>query len=227
MICSKCGKDIPDDSAFCPKCAAPTGTGATEVTPFTPVQTPPMDKPPKKKMKKGCIIALLIPLGLIVIFFVYVVVSELVDPVEEHTTVSSTTSAATATGTTAQPTTLSPVTTKAPGTTAAAVKTIKISAGDLVTAYDKDEASADKLYKGKLLEVAGSIDVLGVDSSPPEIDISNDDPMVDFLVQCFITAGSVKKAEALSPGSAVTVVGTCTGLDADSVNIVLKSSTIK
>ena len=224
MFCQKCGNEMPDDSAFCPKCAAHTGSGVSpDVTPFNPVQTPLQNTQPKKKMKKGCLIALLLPIGLIVIFFVYLVVSELVNPTSEPSTLSNATTVSTAAKTTVQPTTPE---TKAPVTTTA-VQIIKISVGDLISAYANDESKADSLYKGKLLEISGTVEVLGVDSSPPEIDLSNGDPMAAYFVKCFITNAGVKKAAALNPGDKVTVVGTCFGFDSEYINIVFKNSSIK
>lgn len=243
MFCSKCGKDMPDDSAFCPACATPTGIASNaEVTPFAPVQAPPQNTPPKKKMKKGCLIVLLIPVGLAVIFTLYIIGSVILDPDTETTTSAQTTAVTTSvavvetttqqTATTQQITTKAPVTTEAPKTeppktTKAPAQIIKISAGDLISAYAEDEANADKLYKGKILEVIGTIEVLGYDSNPPEIDISDGNPMASYLVMCLITPGSVDKAAALNPGSAVTVVGTCSGFDSDYMNIVLENSYIK
>ena len=225
MFCQKCGNEMPDDSAFCPKCATPTGSGGSpEVAPFNPVQTPSQNTQPKKKMKKGCLIALLIPAALAVIFVVYCFVSVLFEPDTNTTTSAQTT--ADSTSAIAVETTTQPVTTKTPVTTTA-VQVIKISAGDLISAYANDEAKADRVYKGKLLEISGTIEVLGVDSSPPEIDLSNGDPMASYLVACFLTNAGVKKAAALNPGNAVTIVGTCSGLDSDYVNIVLKNSYIK
>lgn len=65
MFCGKCGKEMPDGSAACPACGAPTEapTGAAP--------TPP--PPPKAPVSKGKVIGLSI-LGVIVVLIVGLIV---------------------------------------------------------------------------------------------------------------------------------------------------------
>lgn len=236
MFCSKCGKNMPDDSAFCPSCAAPTGTGGSpEVTPVYNPPIPPQNTPPKKK--KGCLIALLIPVGLAVIFALYCFISVLFEPDNEtftdanETMVSDisadmdintvTTAVASLTG----KTTTQPITTQQKATETSA-QTVVISAEMLINAYLEDEAQADNLYKGRLLEVTGTISTLGYDSSPPDIYIGSADPMAEYSVQCFIKTGSVEKAAAMIPGDEATITGTCSGFSQGD-RVVLNNCTIQ
>ena len=65
MNCTKCGAEIPDGNKFCESCGNPV---ETNVTPATSVTT----KKPKKK--RGCLIALLIFLGVICILIACVAI---------------------------------------------------------------------------------------------------------------------------------------------------------
>ena len=62
MFCSKCGKEIPDDSAFCPFCGEPTKKVEPERTvPTESVQQgAPIEKVPKKYSIKAIISLILL-----------------------------------------------------------------------------------------------------------------------------------------------------------------------
>ncbi len=62
MYCNKCGKQIPDDSNFCPKCGNTIATNP---------QTGHSDENAEKQENKGCLLAiLLIIVGIVFAFFV-------------------------------------------------------------------------------------------------------------------------------------------------------------
>ena len=65
--CSNCGKEIPDNSKFCPYCSTPV---ASEETPKPIYSTTP---PKPKKKKSGCIIPLIIICG--IAFVIYLISS--------------------------------------------------------------------------------------------------------------------------------------------------------
>lgn len=77
MFCPKCGEVIDDKSVSCPKCGASTNVNNTPpnvpVNPV-PMYTPPAPVAPPKK-KKGCLIAVLVCVGLAVLIVIIVAVS--------------------------------------------------------------------------------------------------------------------------------------------------------
>ena len=65
MFCTKCGKQIPDDSKFCPYCGNPAETPENmqkhvdKPTPYIP------DKPPQTSSKKSTVIASVIGIAIL------------------------------------------------------------------------------------------------------------------------------------------------------------------
>jgi hypothetical protein len=98
------------------------------------------------------------------------------------------------------------------------VEVIAIAAGELYAAYEKNEVSADQMYKGKILAVEGTIENIGkdiIDSIYITLETG------DFLsnVQCYFKKEDADIVANLSKGQNVTVVGKCTGLSLGSVMI--------
>jgi len=88
-------------------------------------------------------------------------------------------------------------------------KPIEISAGELYSAYNRNEVAADQRYNGRRLRVTGTVDNIGKDLL--------DSPYVTFLwrqdslgsVQClFKYENSVAR---LSKGQRIRVIGECAG----------------
>lgn len=103
-------------------------------------------------------------------------------------------------------------------------ETISITAGDLYQAYEDNEIAADKNYKGKLLEVTGTISDFGVDVfGTSYIKLDTGGPFKD--TQVFFKKGEDDKIAELSKGESVTVIGTGGGLVITSV--VINKSVIK
>ena len=95
---------------------------------------------------------------------------------------------------------------------------VVIRASDLYAAYQANEIAADELYKGKLIEVSGTIRDIGNDlMDEPYITLAGDDFIGD--VQCFMSSKS--EAAKFSKGQNVTVKGYCDGLF---MNVLLQNS---
>lgn len=84
---------------------------------------------------------------------------------------------------------------------------VAVTAKDLLAAFDKDTASARKMYMDKVVQVTGTIKsvdssaiVLGEEGTPSEVSIGFD-------------RRHLTEVKSLQPGKAVTVQGICTGYD--------------
>ena len=90
---------------------------------------------------------------------------------------------------------------------------ITVSAEDLYNAYESNEAEADKLYKGKILIVTGTVGT----TSTPETGMGNPaviliDARQKPIVNCFGFATDEKDAiSKLEAGQKVSVKGKCMG----------------
>jgi len=82
---------------------------------------------------------------------------------------------------------------------------IQISSDALDLAYTNNQVAADMQYKGKLLDVTGSIEYIASDSI--ELEVSNS---IDTIF-CSLSTPDLNKLASLSKGMLVTVEGICTG----------------
>jgi hypothetical protein len=88
---------------------------------------------------------------------------------------------------------------------------IKISVKALIGKYNENTIAADELYKGKTLQVKGTIGDIGKDIlNKPYITISQSDD-VDNYIQCFIAETELQKATQLKKGQQITIEGKCSG----------------
>ena len=99
---------------------------------------------------------------------------------------------------------------------------IVITASELYSAYRTNEVSADTMYKGKLIELTGTIDTIGKDIL--------DNPYVSFKtgeilgsVQCMLADSAIAQAGSLTPGTKITLQGRGNGY---LLNALLKDCTI-
>ena len=83
---------------------------------------------------------------------------------------------------------------------------IVVTAAELYAAYKTNEVAADTTYKGKLLEISGTIDTIGKDIL--------DDPYVSLKtgevfgsVQCMLSDEAISQAGSLTPGTRITLQG--------------------
>ena len=97
-----------------------------------------------------------------------------------------------------------------------------INATDLIAAFEKDSASANKQYLGKILEVSGNIKSLEKESST--ISLGNSEG--NSSVRCSLDSAFVNEIDNLDPGSAITIKGNCTGYMPDETGLGLGSDVI-
>jgi len=88
-----------------------------------------------------------------------------------------------------------------------------VGAEELFAAYQKDEAAADELYKGKLLRVSGLVDYVGTDLvlDAPQVILSGAAKDKARGVDCAFDTRYEKQVAKIEQGDKVTVLGTCEG----------------
>ena len=97
-----------------------------------------------------------------------------------------------------------------------------ISATDLIAAFEKDSASANKQYLGKILEVSGNVKSVEKESGTVSLGVADG----NSSVRCSIDSAFVKDIEQLNPGSAITIKGNCTGFMPDETGLGLGSDVV-
>ena len=85
---------------------------------------------------------------------------------------------------------------------------LSISATELINAYKENEVKADKMYKGKIVEVNGIVDAIdsGIDDKAV-VRLSDGDEISFYNVHCYIDDENQNKACELKKGENVTIVG--------------------
>ena len=89
---------------------------------------------------------------------------------------------------------------------------LNISASELINAYKENEVKADKMYKGKIVEVNGIVD--GIDSDIDDkavVRLSDGDEFSFDKVSCYIDNDNQNKACELEKGQNVTIIGKADG----------------
>ena len=89
---------------------------------------------------------------------------------------------------------------------------LSISATELINAYKENEVKADKMYKGKIVEVNGIVD--GIDSDIDDkavVRLSDGDEFSFYTVSCRIDDDNQDRACELKKGQNVTIVGVADG----------------
>ncbi len=88
---------------------------------------------------------------------------------------------------------------------------IKITSRKLYSEYKENELSADNKYKGKTIEVSGTVNNIKKDFlDNPYITIKGDQYIGD--IQCMLNDSENAKAAALKKGSYISITGKLTGL---------------
>ena len=95
-----------------------------------------------------------------------------------------------------------------------------VTAPALFAAYKKDKAGSDKLYKGKLIKVTGTVDEVGTDPifRAPEVMLSNGATTQTPGVDCIFEPKYAAEVAKLQKGATLAVLGTCDGY---AVNVLL------
>ena len=106
---------------------------------------------------------------------------------------------------------------------AAKVEAIKISAASLYATYKENEVAADEKYKGKAMEITGTIDDIKKGLGDiPYVTLATDD---DFgNVQCTFSKNDSAQLAELKKGQKITITGKCSGL---MMNVIVKDSKIQ
>ncbi len=97
-----------------------------------------------------------------------------------------------------------------------------LTATDLIAVFEKDSATANKKYLGKILEVSGNIKSVEQESAT----ISLGDAAVNSSVRCSIDSAFVKDISMLNPGSSITIKGNCTGFMPDETGLGLGADVV-
>lgn len=85
-------------------------------------------------------------------------------------------------------------------------ETIKVTAEQLYSEYKENEVAADQKYKGKMLEVSGTINNIGKDIVD-NMYITLDTGELIASVQCYFKKSEEETVAGLKKGQEVTVVG--------------------
>lgn len=97
----------------------------------------------------------------------------------------------------------------------AAEPAFTLSASELIDAFSNDEASANMLYGGKILQVRGEVkEVLFTDSSMV-LQLGRADQLAS--VSCYFYNRNQGHSVSLQPGRSVTIKGICNGMLMDVV----------
>ena len=89
---------------------------------------------------------------------------------------------------------------------------LSISASELLNTYKENEVKADKMYKGKIVEVNGIVDRIDSDIDDKAIVRLNDGNEFSFYtVSCRIDDDNQDRACELKKGQNVTIVGVADG----------------
>ena len=89
---------------------------------------------------------------------------------------------------------------------------LSISATELINAYKENEVKADKMYKGKIVEVNGIVDAIDSDiDDKAVVRLSDGDEFSFYNVHCYIDNDNQNKACELKKGENVTIIGRADG----------------
>jgi hypothetical protein len=98
------------------------------------------------------------------------------------------------------------------------VEAIKLSAENLRQAYKANEVNGDNLYKGKLVEISGTVDSIGKDVMKEAYITFETPESVSFdKVQCMFNQTEEAGLAQLKKGQAIKVQGTVSGATIGSV----------
>jgi len=189
VVCQKCGEINPATNNFCHKCAAPLKVNF-EQSPSAPPSYAAAE-PIKKKKKNGCLISVVIVLCV----FLVILIAALNSGEDDTSTPTDSSFSDTGTESTPEPT-------ETP---------IVVTAADFYKAYEDNEVNADKLYKGKSIEITGVVNQVTVTLGTMQVILDDGDPMNFMAVYCNFKDSEEDAVAKLSAGDAVTIRGECTG----------------
>ena len=88
-----------------------------------------------------------------------------------------------------------------------------VTATDLLAAFAKDSAAANKQYLGKILAITGNVKSVETEGHAATVILGKDGDLSS--VRCSMDSAFAQQAASLAKGTAVTVKGNCTGYMAD------------
>lgn len=167
--CPECGKEISDKATSCPSCG------------YTLKQQENTSTKNSNK-KKGCLIGLLIFIGIAMIGFC--------SDDKSSTSASSTQSSS------VQAKAVEPA--------------LTVTASELLAAFEQNELKANQTYKNKYIAVQGAVDNIGEDiMGSPYVTLKTGN--VILSVQCMLNKSEASKAANLNKGQQIVVQGNCDG----------------
>lgn len=98
----------------------------------------------------------------------------------------------------------------------------RVSAVELIAAFEKDTAAANKTYLGKIVSINGTIKAVEEDGAT----IVLGDPGSSSSVRCSMDSSFVKTTASLGLGSNISVKGACTGFMPDETGLGLGSDVV-
>lgn len=101
---------------------------------------------------------------------------------------------------------------------------IEVTATELINAYEENEVKANKMYKGKELEVNGIISNIGETLGKKYVSLKVSNNKTLTRVQCMFPDEETEKLAELKKFDDVTIIGICEGC---SINVVLENCKIK
>ncbi|MFA5777885.1 MAG: hypothetical protein WC870_00075 [Candidatus Paceibacterota bacterium] len=98
------------------------------------------------------------------------------------------------------------------------VEAIKLAAETLRQAYKSNEVNGDNLYKGKLVEISGTVDTIGKDVlDEAYVTFETNESVAFDKVQCMFNSTEENSLAQLKKGQALKVQGTVSGVSIGSV----------
>jgi len=94
--------------------------------------------------------------------------------------------------------------------TAAPVEAIKVTAAELMKAYDNNEVKADTQYKGKLLTVKGKVDDISVTLGMTNVTVGTGAEF-ELGIICYFDDSEKDSIALLNKGDSISITGTCEG----------------
>lgn len=86
---------------------------------------------------------------------------------------------------------------------------VKITAKELIAAFEKDSAAANKQYLGKVIEVTGNVKSVEKEEGGATVSLGESGAMSS--VRCSMDTIFVHQVANIQEGSSITVKGACTG----------------
>ena len=104
------------------------------------------------------------------------------------------------------------------------VETVKVKAEDLLEAFEANQVNAENQYKGKTLEITGTVDSISKDIMDDTYISLTGKGDFSWSVQCYLTKESIDAAANVKKGDTLTICGEYSSF---SLNVIVKRCVIK